>query len=318
MNKKALALLGAIGLGTVAIAEVAIHGYLDVMYKETIPQGLFKRKLFDPNEPSRVAFHEHIDKSCEWINEQNIENIDLQSSRDYTLKGYYLPADNDSKKFVILSHGYRSNHWGDPANFVKFYHENGYNVLSVDHVASGESGGDYVGFDYFESEDLLLWVDYVIGRFGDDIKIMLHGVSMGAATVCKCSSKVQSQVKLIISDCAYTGAKQQFTSVVESVGIKKATPVLVNTFNAMNKAFAGYDLKDTDVLHDLKNSKVPMLFVHGGDDTFVPTKMVYELYDACGKDKDLLIIEGAKHAQSFMTDEETYKAKIIEFTSKYI
>lgn len=318
MNKKILGLAGALGLGAIAITEVAVHGYLDVMYKETIPQGVFKRKFLNPDDPSKVAFHNHIEKSCEWIEEQDIEYIDLESSRGYTLKGYYLPAENESKKFAVLSHGYRSNHFGDPANFVKYYHENGYNVLAVDHTASGASGGDYVGFDYFESEDLLLWVDYLIGRFNEDIRIVLHGVSMGAATVCKCSSKVQSQVKAIISDCAYTGAKQQFTSVVESVGIKKTTPILVKTFNALNKAFAGYDLRDTDVLHDLKNSKVPMLFVHGADDDFVPTDMVFELYQACGKEKELLVIEGAKHAQSYMTDKETYDAKMTEFLGKYM
>lgn len=316
---KAITKLAIAGAGVVALAaEVAIHGYLDVMYVEKIPKGLIKRAMLHEDDPVTQRFRKFTRESCDWIGQQDIENIDMQSKRGYNVKGYLLLAEKPSNTFVVFAHGYRSTHLGDPANFEQFYHEKGYHFLSMDHVAAGESGGKFVGFDYYESDDLLSWVDYLVDRFGTDINIILHGVSMGGATVCQCASRVPEQVKLIISDCAYTGAIEQFHSVVNSVGIKKAAPALVNLFNAINKRVAGYDLADTDVLDSVGNSKVPMMFVHGDADDFVPTSMVYTLYDACKNDKKLLIVKGAVHAQSIMTGGDQYKAEINDFINKYM
>lgn len=306
------------GTGAAALAaEIAIHGYMDVMYAERIPRGIIKRIADKKNDESMREFGAFTEKSHQWINMQDIEKIDLKSKHGYTVKGYLLTAQKPSNIFVIFAHGYRSDHMGDPANFERYYHEKGYNFLSVDHVTAGESGGDYVGFDYFESDDLLSWIDYLTERFGEDSKIILHGVSMGGATVCKCASRVPDCVKMIISDCAYTSATDQFTSVVNAIGIKKSAPAIIKLFNGLNKKFAGYDLKDTDVTESVRNARVPMLFVHGGADDFVPTDMVYTLYGICTAKKDLLIVDNAGHAQSIMVNGDLYKSKIDGFIAKY-
>lgn len=317
MNKKLLAL--GIGLGAAAVVtEFAVHGYLDIMYKETISPGLIKRIVNSPDKSGVDVFGEFTAESARWINQQAVEVIDMQSDRGYNLKGYLLMAKQPSNKFVIFAHGYRSDHLGDPANFEKYYHDKGFNFLSIDHVAAGESQGDYVGFGYFESTDMLKWVDYLIQRFSDDIELIFHGVSMGGATVCQTASRVPQQVKLIVSDCAFTSGYDQFTSVANSVGIKKTVPFILKGFNLLNKKLAGFDFKLTDVRESVKNSKVPMLFVHGSEDDYVPTKMVYELYDICENEKDLFVVDGAKHAISIMVDNVGYKAKLDEFIGKYI
>jgi len=102
---------------------------------------------------------------------------------------------------------------------------------------------------------MLSWVYYLISHYGPDIKIILHGVSMGGATVCKMSSAVPKQVKLIISDCAYTSAKDEFQSVANSVNLEKAGPVVIKTIDALNKVFAGYELEETDVRPNVQNAK---------------------------------------------------------------
>lgn len=316
MNKKLLALIGA-GTVAAAAAGMALHGYLDVMYKETIPTGLIKRLANKANDAAMDDFGKYTEENKKWVNAQHIENIDLLSDRGYTLKGYLLSAKKKASVFVLFAHGYRADHNGDPINFEKYYHDKGYNFLSVDHTTAGSSEGDFVGFDYFESQDMLRWVDYLVSRFGSDIKIILHGVSMGGATVCKMADQVPNQVKLIVSDCAYTSALDQFDETIRNVGIKR-TKELLQIFNFLNKHLAGYDLEHTNVRGHIISSRVPMLFVHGGDDDFVPTRMVYELYNLCQTEKDLLIIDGAAHAQSIMIGYDKYTAKLDEFIEKHL
>lgn len=315
--KKSTALALA-GLGAAAVGGFAIHSYLDVMYKETIPKGLAKRIMEMTDNGEYEPLHEMCTESMKWVDKQNIETITLNSDRGEELKGYLLMAEKPSDTFCVFAHGYRADHRGDPANFFRYYYEKGYNFLAPDHTSAGESGGDWVGFDYYESQDMLKWLTYLCDRFGNDIKIILHGVSMGGATVCQMADKVPPQVKLIVADCPYTSAIDEFTSVAAGAGIRKTAPYILKGMNALNKRFAGYDLKLTDVRESVKNSKVPMLFVHGDKDTFVPTAMGKELYELCGNEKDILIVEGAVHASSIVADTEGYLAKLTEFIDKYI
>lgn len=315
MNKKLLAIGAAATVGLVC--EVAIHGYMDVMAKENKIKslmGYFGTKASDKEMADMTAFTQ---KKLEWIKKQDTENISITSQRGDTLKGYLTLNKNKSNVFVFFAHGYRSDHNGDPANFMQYYIEKGYNFLSVDHVAQGESSGNYLGFDYFESVDSLDWLDYLISRFGEDIKIIVHGVSMGGATVCKMVESVPKQVRLAVADCPYTNALEEFDNTAKGVGVKH-TNGLLKIFNEMNKFFAGFDLNDTDVRQSVKNSKVPMLFVHGTADTFVPTKMGVELYEICGNDKELFLVENATHAQSIRFDEQGYHQKLDDFIEKYL
>ncbi|MBQ7739850.1 MAG: alpha/beta hydrolase [Eubacterium sp.] len=306
------------GLAAAGIGALAVYSYLDVMYKETIPEGPAKKlqKLTDNGDLEEL--HQYTIKSNEWNDAQDVEVIDHVNIKGNALKGYLLPAENPSNVFVMFAHGYRSDHRGDPANFMRYYHEKGYNFFSCDHVASGNSQGNFVGFDYFESQDMLEWIDYLISRFGEDIKIILHGVSMGGATVCKMADKIPPQVKLIIADCPFTSAIDEFECVAADAGLKHTAPYAVKAFNALNKRLAGYDLNDTDVRYSVKNSRAPMLFVHGGSDTFVPTAMGKELYNLCNTEKDLFIVDKAKHAESIVQDTEGYLAKLDEFIPKYL
>ena len=317
MSKKMIALAG-LGAGVAAVAGAAFHSYLDVMYKETIPKGPMKRLQDIMDNGDMIPLGELCAKSNEWNDAQEKEIIDLKNARGETLKGYLWLAEGDSKTFAVFAHGYRGSYRGDPANFVKYYLEKGYHFFAPDHTSAGDSEGNYVGFDFYESNDMLEWLDYLVERFGEDIKIILHGVSMGGATVCQMASRVPKQVKLIVADCPYTSAQDEFISVANSVGVKKTAPYIFKAMNAANKKLAGYDLLDTDVRESVKNAKVPMLFVHGGSDDFVPTRMGQELYELCGNEKDMFIVDVAKHADSIVWDNEGYLAKLDEFIDKYL
>ncbi|MDO4379902.1 MAG: alpha/beta hydrolase, partial [Clostridia bacterium] len=123
-------------------------------------------------------------------------------------------------------------------------------------------------------------------------------------------------VKLIVADCGYTSAWDEFTYKLADLKIPEK-PILP-LVNALNNKKAGYDFKnDTNALESVKSARVPMLFIHGGADKFVPTFMVYLLFDACSHPiKDMMIVDGADHASSYVTNPEQYGAKIDEMLEK--
>lgn len=314
MNKKILA-LGAVCTG--AVIGTALHGYMDVMGRESRHKSVIGRIAMMNENKGENKFLAFNQSKHPWIEKQNTEKITIPSHCNQRLAGFLTFAEKESKVFVVFAHGHHADHNGDPANFLQYYVEKGYNFLAMDHVASGESEGRFVGFDYFEHKDCLLWIDYLLHRFGEDIQIILHGVSMGAATVCQMVSLVPEQVVLAVADCPYTSAADEFSAVLKSVGINRTKP-LVRAFNAVNRALAGYDLKDTDVRNSVAHSKVPMLFVHGANDGLVPTEMGAELYELCGSEKELFIVENADHAESIRVDEAGYHARLSAFINKYL
>ncbi len=313
MGKKALGLLG---LGAAA-AGLAFYSYLDLMYKETIPKGP-ARRILEKINMGDSALADTCEKNMQWVDKQPVEHIDLVNDRGETLKGYLLMAEGESKTFAVFAHGYRASYRGDPANFYKYYYDKGINFFACDHTCHGASDGDWVGFDVYESADMLKWLEYLIQRFGGDIKIILHGVSMGGATVCQMADRIPENVKLIIADCPYTSANDEFLYVANNSGIKKSAPYMLKAINEINKRCAGYDLAETDVRNSVKCAKAPMLFIHGDADDFVPTKMGEELYSLCGSEKELLLIKGAKHAESVVVDPDSYYSKLDEVIEKFV
>ena len=254
-----------------------------------------------------------------WLDNQEFEKIEMINSRMQRLTGFYLPAENPSNVYVFCSHGYRNHGRGEFGLIVKFYHDLGYNVFLVDHQASGDSDGKYIGFGYHECPDCLEWLEYMQERFGDDIQIILHGISMGCATVTMMSGsgKLPECVKFIVADCGYTSAYDEFQNNMGK--LKPLAAPFMSVANKFNKLISGYEFKEASPLEAVKKATVPMLFIHGGMDTFVPTEMVYRLYNFCSsEDKDLLVVEGAGHAESYPKDSALYESKVLEFVEKYI
>ena len=300
---------GAVAIG--ALTAETINLYKEVMGRNDrvqMPiQKYYTNKMTDWSD-----YNEWVKPLNEWADNAPQEEFTIQSDRGEKLKGYYWPPENNEKPEVIVVgvHGYHSSHKGDPYSFLKHYHDRGYVFFACDHTATSSSEGKYVGFDYFESMDLRKWIDFLSEKFGEDVKFILHGVSMGASTVMKLAGpSCPKQVIMIIEDCGYTSAKDEFIYIAQSNGIKKPEPIY-KAMNQLNKRLAGYDFAETDVREEVKNASVPILFIHGDADDFVPTKMAYELYELCPEEKRTLkIIEGAPHASSVMIQtEEFYKA----------
>ena len=184
-------------------------------------------------------------------------------------------------------------------------------------IAHGNSEGQYIGMGWLDRKDMLKWIDYVIS-LDKNAQIALYGESMGGATVMMTSGEdLPSNVKAIVEDCGYTSVLEMFKKELNERFGLKPFPIL-NAAEVVTQLRAKYNFTEASALEQVKKSKTPMLFTHGDNDTYVPTKMVYELYEAANVEKDMLIIDGASHGAAPDVDPETYYEKVFSFLDKYI
>ncbi|WP_238905257.1 alpha/beta hydrolase [Clostridium sp. YIM B02506] len=253
-----------------------------------------------------------------WLDEIGYEDIEITSFDNLKLRGYYLKANKPTDKTAIIVHGYFSKA-KEMSQYARFYYETlGYNVLMPDNRGHGESEGDYIGFGWHDRKDYLQWIDYIIANINPKAEIILHGVSMGGATVLMTSGETLSgNVKAIISDCAYTSVKAELSYQMKRMYNLPSFP-LVNTTSLLTKIKAGYFFGEASAIKQVSKSNTPTLFIHGDKDTFVPYEMVYELYEACSSEKDLFVVPNATHATAYREDKEGYEKKISDFLNKYV
>ena len=260
-----------------------------------------------------------LTNNLKWVEDYGYEKHYIMSDRGDGLVGYLMKAKEPSNVYVFGAHGYRSYGKKEFCGFAQYYLSKGVNVFFPDHIASGESDGSHCSFGYYEREDCMKWLKYMIDHFGEDIKIILHGVSMGSATVCMMSGRknLPENVKFTVADCGFTTADALFKFKLKDLKVPDIG--FVKGVNLANKINHGFDFSDVTPVDSVKNARVPMLFVHGKEDNLVPSFMAQELYEACSDpNKDILIVEGADHAQAHVNGKDEYEKKIDEFIAKYI
>ena len=315
----------AILLGTAATLGGAAYGISDALFRALImreyrvPKAV--SKFITEKEDGAVNPLEAKRKECmKYIEDYGFERLSMISDRGQKLRAYLMRPEKPSDVYVFGSHGYRSDGKGEWCYFAKFYvEEMGYNFFFVDHQSHGESEGELIGFASHEHKDCLKWLRFMNDTFGKDIKIILHGISMGSATVMLMTGNdaLPENVKFTVADCGYTSAMDEFNHKIDT--LKLPFKPLIPVISAINHKRAGYDFqKDTDALSSVKKARVPMLFIHGDKDLFVPTKMVYELYEACTSEKELFVVPGADHAKSYHIDPDGYEARVKAMVEKYL
>ncbi len=231
-------------------------------------------------------------------------------SRGVKLHAYWI--NNHARNTALLSHGHMSNACSRAVD-GEFYVQMGWNVLLVDHCAHGQSEGKYLGLGAYEKTDLLAWVRFVEEQT-DKGSIVLDGVSMGATSVLlAAANNPPESVKAVVEDCGYTSIKAVLAYQI--VHYYHLPPYLFLWFtDLLCRIFAKYRMKDTSALDAMPHIHVPVLFIHGERDKFVPFKMVHEFYDACiSPQKQLLTIPGAGHATARFVDKIRCEQAIIQF-----
>lgn len=247
----------------------------------------------------------------QWIETINSEKVEVTAKDGIILKGTEYIKNDQSNDWAIILHGYRSS----PDSIIsigRHFSEEGYNVLIPYMRATGESEGKYIGMGWLDKDDLQCWINKIIEQ-NNNANIVLHGSSMGAATVLMASGDdLPSNVKAIIEDSGYTSVWDIFASEAKVRFGLPEFPVL-NMFEIVANFRAKYDIKKASALEQVKKANIPILFIHGDSDDFVPEYMCEQLYNAANCKKEKLIIQGAGHTESRYKEPETYYNKIFEF-----
>jgi esterase/lipase len=250
-----------------------------------------------------------------WLNKKNYKNIYIKSFDGLRLYGLVINQEKNFDNWVIVVHGYNGCCL-DMIDFSKNFYKNDFNIILPDCRGHGKSQGSYIGMGWHDRLDIVKWIEY-INKENSNSKIVLYGLSMGAATILMSSGeKLPNNVKCIIEDCAYNSAFEEFRYQL-NISQKKIPKYMLNIVNFICAIHAKYKLSDACVIDQIKKSKTPTLFIHGGRDKFVPTRMVFELYKNASCPKDIIIIPNAGHGTSALINEKKYWSTIFSFLEKY-
>ena len=225
---------------------------------------------------------------------------------------YYEYAPN--APIELMFHGYRGNAERDLSGGVQRCFSLKRSCLVVDQRCSGGSEGHTITFGVREHRDCLSWVEFMCEHFGPKVRIILTGISMGAATVLMAAGKrLPPNVIGVLADCGYSSQKVIIKKVIRDMGLP---PELCYPFVKLSaRLFGGFDLEETTPLEAMKTCNVPVIFYHGEADAFVPCEMSRQLYAACKTRKKLVTVPGAGHGLSYPMEQERYLKALKEFFS---
>ena len=291
-----------------AIARSGAGGDRKISQESTIEVLGEDEKIIENNK--KIA-KENSEKWSEAIQQKQVE---VKANDNITLRGTEYLNQEETNKWAIILHGYRSN----PSSVLtigEHFSEKGYNVLIPSMRACADSEGEYVGMGWLDKEDLKCWINLIMEE-NKNAEIILHGSSMGAATVLMASGdELPANVKNIIADSGYTSVWDIFASEAKARFNLPEFPVL-NMFQIVANRKAKYDIKEASSLEQVKKSKTPILFIHGDKDGFVPEYMCEKLYDATNCKKEKIIIHGAGHTDGKYREPEKYYNTIFDWISR--
>ncbi|MBE5753104.1 MAG: alpha/beta hydrolase [Clostridiales bacterium] len=264
-----------------------------------------------PDGKEYQAIKDDIIAWIKWKRSLPQEDIEIKSHDGLTLRGKYFEYEKGAP-VEILFHGYRGNAERDVSGGIERCFKVGRNVILVDHRASGASDGNVITFGIKERLDCLKWIEYAVERFGKDTKIVIGGMSMGAATVMMATAEdLPKNVAYAIADCGYTSPKEIISKVMREMGYPDKIFYPLAKLGA--KLFGKFDLDETSPLQAMENAKIPVIFLHGTGDDFVPYNMSERLYERCKAKKSLVLIPNAEHGLAYPRDMDGYVSAVKDF-----
>ena len=313
-NKKMVPLGTGMALG----AGAAVLGACRWLFNYAIERkrwnlhGVMYRLLEGNGEPD--PYYQEVDRAEEELKKIPYEPVSLISMDGKKLKGRFYPGQEGVQDVFLAVHGCRNHGTREYSFLSSYYRKVGVPFLLIDLRACGDSEGDYMTYGWKESEDLLLWISWLIGKCGESCRIFLHGISMGAGTVLMTGDKeLPEQVAGVVADCGYTSACDEFAyQIKKCFHMPMAAPILFLT-NLISKKKAGFDIRKAAPIEAVKTCKVPHLFIHGDKDDYVPYYMMDELYEACNARKWKVTVPGAVHARSYYVNPELYEESLEKF-----
>lgn len=280
--------------------RMAFHALPGTAEEYAIPDG----EIYEPYREQMVA----------WMKEARqlvTEEVSIVSFDGLRLYGKYYEYEPGAP-MELMFHGYRGSAERDLCGGVQRCFALGRSCLIVDQRTSEKSEGHVISFGINERRDCLAWIDFAIEHFGPEVRIILTGISMGAATVMMAAGEpLPKQVKGVLADCGYTSAREIICKTIREM---KLPVTLAYPFVKMGaRVFGRFDLEETSPIEAMARSTVPVIFIHGEADDFVPCDMSRRNYDACTAPKMLFTVPGAGHGLSYLLDREGYLNVLAEF-----
>ena len=222
----------------------------------------------------------------------------------------------EGRPWAVLLHGYTG--WKEEMyHYAAKYYEKGFNILCPDLRCQGESDGDFIGMGWTDRYDVLAWIGKITDSY-PDAEIVLHGESMGASCAVMMSGMdLPDNIKCVISDCAFTDSVSMFRKQlrdwfsIPDIGF-------IGSARLWLRIRGGYDLKEASAINEIKKSDIPTLFIQGDQDRIVPVSSAEELYESLNAEKDIMIVEGAGHAQSCYKDPDAYYGRVFGFIDRFL
>ncbi len=303
-------------LGGVALAGAAL-------YTEIMTSVIARRRR--PSTDAIIAMatgkptDDHDPIYEEWaraLKDTPTELVEIRSHDRYVLRAHWYPVEGATRT-VIAAHGWHSRWNLDFSGIGPYLHEHGCNLLFIEQRSHGESGGDLISYGIRERYDILSWLDWV-EAYHPGLPVYLCGVSMGAATVLMTAGlPIAGRVAGIIADCGYSDPQEIIKITLKQPlgGLSGPTLAAVNLNCKRRENFTFKDYSPVEAM--ARNTEVPCLFIHGTEDKLVPWRMAMENFYACQAPKDILIVNGAGHAMSFVVEPDAYKQKLLDFFATY-
>ncbi len=275
-------------------------------------------------EKSNINLDEHmseclnkIDKARVKLENSQTQTVETESYDGLHLVGHLRGCD-DPKRIIIAMHGWRSTWSRDFGIIADFWQDNNCIVLFAEERAQGNSEGEYMSFGLKERYDCLAWINKVNEIYNEELPIYLGGVSMGATTVLMTAGfELPENVKGVVADCGFTSPDDIWKYVVRKGFHLPYGRVQSSFADKISKNKSGVGAKAYSTTEALKSCRVPILFIHGTDDSFVPVSMTYKNYKACTSPKHLLIVPGAEHGMSYIENKDGYESAIKDFWKNY-
>lgn len=234
------------------------------------------------------------------------------------LHAMFASAAKPTDKTAVIVHGYTDNAIRMLMIGYLYNNDLNYNILLPDLQDNGLSEGPAIQMGWKDRLDVLNWMNIANDIFGKHTQMVVHGISMGAATTMMLSGEAQQPfVKCFVEDCGYTSVWDEFSFQLKDMFGLPEFPLMYTTSWLCNAKY-GWNFQEASSLEQVKKCSLPMFFIHGDADTYVPTRMVYPLYEAKSEPKELWIVPGATHAMSYKDYPQEYTERVKKFVGKYI
>lgn len=239
------------------------------------------------------------------------EEVWINSQEGLKLHGVIIKPHPSSKRWMIIVHGYTASH-SISTQYITMFSELGFNLLLVDQRRHGKSEGMYTTFGYKEKHDVASWVEFIKKKAGPECIIGLHGQSLGGGTVLEYLTMANPSVKFVIADCPYSDLTELIKYQIKRVKLQ-VIPLFYTLIHRRVMKKAGFRLEEVSPLRAVEESELPVMFIHGAEDRFVPTYMSEDLFEHKIGFKRLLLVQNAVHANAYMANPSLYRTEVVRF-----